>query len=94
MTQNSGIVGTETNSSVWRVTLKEYEETRLETYDDEGHLISYEDYDEAGNLGYRREFVYDEKWKKTATCDYDEAGNLARRWEYDTEGNVISDTTY
>ena len=92
--QDSGIVGTETNNSVWMVTLKEYEETRLETYDDEGHLISYEDYDEAGNLEYRREFEYDEKWKKTAICDYDEAGNLTRRWEYDTEGNVISDTTY
>ena len=95
LTLGSGVGGTGCNGPDNRwVMLNEYEEARLSTYDDEGHMISFEDYDEAGNLEVRREFEYDEKWKKTAICDYDEAGNLTRRWEYDTEGNVISDTTY
>ena len=95
LTQASTVGGTgyDGPDNRW-VMLNEYEEARLSTYDDEGHLISFEDYDEAGNLEDRREFEYDEKWKKTAIRDYDEAGNLTRRVEFDTEGNVISDTTY
>ena len=95
LTLGSGVGGTwwDGPDNRW-VKLNEFEEARLSTYDDEGHMISFEDYDEAGNLEVRREFEYDEKWKKTAICDYDKAGNLTRRWEYDTEGNVISDTTY